>query len=201
MDSSGQSRKFTFHRAESPLRRQNHSRPPLDVKTTTTTTRVEEGPIISKQKEKEKKRKRVRRKKKKMARREAVQCSFHVSRLSAKSDETVLQIHGGASHFSSELSRSNALLVRWGAHASPRRCRVKLRRPNISVEPWRTERRGKPVGGSLSERVWAWKSLLGCNWSITGFIEIGNQPTITRTEAAVGIVIVIGIGIGIGIGD
>ena len=37
------SRKFTFHRAESPLRRQNHSRLPLDVKTTTTTTRGRTG--------------------------------------------------------------------------------------------------------------------------------------------------------------
>lgn len=53
---------------------------------------------------------------------------------------------------------------------------------------------------ALSERWYGHgKSLLGCNWSITGFIEIGNQPTITRTEAAVGIVI--GIGIGSDIGD
>lgn len=29
-------------------------------------------------------------------------------------------------------------------------------------------------------------SLLGCNWSITGFIEIGNQPTITPTVGARG---------------
>ena len=62
------SRKFTFHRVESPLRRQNHSRPPLDVKTTTTTTR--EGGRADNFETKKKKKKKKRRRKK-VARREA----------------------------------------------------------------------------------------------------------------------------------